>query len=82
MPMFCHCQYFVATNILSALWFKDDYLLNILLMIVWFHLNHFCIDRGFHSRTETEEREFNGSTVHILGAVGNKALLGFLPSPL
>ncbi len=40
--MFYHRQYFAATNILSALRFKDDYLLNILLMIV------FCVYHDYY----------------------------------
>jgi hypothetical protein len=48
---------------------------------VWFHLNLFSIERGFHSRTEIGEREINGSTVHNMGAVGNKTLFGCLPLP-
>jgi hypothetical protein len=50
-------------------------------IIVWFHMNLFCIERGFYSRTEIGEREIDGSTVHIMGAVGNKTLCGCLPLP-
>jgi len=49
--------------------------------IIWFHPNLFYIERGFHSRTEIGEREIDGSTVHIMGAVGNKTLFGCLPLP-
>ncbi len=48
---------------------------------VWFHLNLFYIERGFYSRTEIREREINVSTVHIMGAVGNKTFFGCLPLP-
>jgi hypothetical protein len=44
-------------------------------------MNLFYIERGFHSRTEIGEREIDESTVHIMGAVGNKALSGCLPLP-
>jgi hypothetical protein len=49
--------------------------------LVWFHLNLFCIERGFPSRTEIGERAINSSTVHIMGAVGNKTLCDCLPLP-
>ncbi len=49
--------------------------------VVWFHLDLFYIERGFHSRTEIGEREIDGSTVHIMGAVENKTLFGCLPLP-
>ncbi len=41
-PNFCQCLYFFNANILSALGFKDDYLLNLLLMIV------FCVDHDYY----------------------------------
>jgi hypothetical protein len=44
-------------------------------------LNLFCVERGFYSRTEIGEREIDGSTVHIMGAVGNKTLCDCLPLP-
>jgi hypothetical protein len=48
---------------------------------VWLHLNLFYIERGFYCRMEVGEREIDGSTVHIMGAVGNKTLFGCLPLP-
>jgi hypothetical protein len=54
----------------------------IILMNVQICLILFCIERGFHSRTELGEREINGSAVHNMSAVGNKILFGFCPSPL
>jgi hypothetical protein len=50
-------------------------------VFVWFPLNLFCIERGLYSRTEIGEREIDGSTVHIMGAVGNKTLFDCLPLP-
>jgi hypothetical protein len=41
----------------------------------------FYIERGFYSRTEIGEREIDGSTVHIMSAVGNKTLFDCLPPP-
>jgi hypothetical protein len=41
----------------------------------------FYIERGLHSRTEIGEREINGSTVHSIGAVGNRTLFSCLPLP-
>jgi hypothetical protein len=48
---------------------------------VWFHLNLFYIERGFYSRRVIGEREIDGSTVHTMGAVGNKTLFGCFPLP-
>jgi hypothetical protein len=44
-------------------------------------MNLFYIERGFYSRTEIGEREIDGSAVHIMGAVGNNTLFGYLPPP-
>ena len=44
-------------------------------------MNLFYIEKGFYSRTEIGEREIYGSTVHIMGAVGNKTLFDCLPLP-
>jgi hypothetical protein len=41
----------------------------------------FYIERGLHSRTEIGEREINGSTVHSIGAVGDRTLFSYLPPP-
>ncbi len=41
----------------------------------------FYIERGLHSRTEIGEREIYGSTVHSIGAVGNRTLFSCLPLP-
>jgi hypothetical protein len=49
---------------------------------VWFHMNLFYIERGFYSRTEIGEREIDGSTVHIMNAVGDKKLCDSPPPPL
>ncbi len=45
------------------------------------YLNHFYIEKGLHSRTEIGGREINGSTVHNMGAVGNRILFSCLPLP-
>jgi hypothetical protein len=44
------------------------------LLPVRIYLILFYIERGLLSRTEIEEREMNGSTVHNMGAVGNRIL--------
>jgi|LakMenEpi03Aug12_release.lakeMendotaPanAssembly.Ray.scaffolds.fasta_scaffold3892041_1 hypothetical protein len=41
----------------------------ILIIIVRLYLILFYIERGLHSRTETGEREINGSAVHSIDAV-------------
>jgi hypothetical protein len=47
--------------------------------IVRIYLILFYIKRGLHSGTEIGEREINGSTVHSIGAVGNRTLFSCLP---